>query len=339
MERAGRSTTRSRRTGLSLLSVGVLALLFLLGACAPEAAPSDSETLLAASPSGRMLFVQHGDIYVWENGKIRRLLQLGDAAWPRWSPDGTRIAFVRFGDAYSDLYVARSDGQGIVQLTRNQPASTPGSYQYVQDAVWALSPTWAPDGETIVYVSDLNSLKNFLWLIPSAGGTPQRIEASTRLGDNVDQPAFAPDGTRIVFTHRVTREDGLRRRTDLWIVDLRTGELTPLVEGGDGQYAPVWSPDGQWIAYVGRHGEANDLYVVPATGGQPVQLTSTGLVASPTWSPDGRFIAFLQLERDRFAVYTIELSIGPDGMPRAGDPKKLFDGDDIDPVSGLSWTR
>ncbi|MCX2725941.1 LpqB family beta-propeller domain-containing protein [Thermomicrobium sp. 4228-Ro] len=294
---------------------------------------------MAASPGGRILFVQDGDIAVWENGKIHRLLRLGNAAWPRWSPDGARIAFVRFGDAYSDLYVARSDGQGITQLTRNQPSFTPGSYQYVQNAVWALSPAWAPDGTTIVYVSDLNSLKNFLWLIPADGGTPQRIEASTRLGDNVDQPAFSPDGTRIVFVHRVTREDGLQRRTDLWIVDLRTGELTPLVEGGDGQYAPAWSPDGQWIAYVGRHGEANDLYVVPASGGQPVQLTSTGLVATPTWSPDGRFIAFLQVDGADFAVYAIEFSIGADGTPRTSEPKKLFAVNGIDAVSGLSWTR
>ncbi|MCX7622411.1 MAG: LpqB family beta-propeller domain-containing protein [Thermomicrobium sp.] len=283
--------------------------------------------------------MQDGDIYVWENGKVRRLLELGNAAWPRWSPDGSRIAFVRLGDAYSDLYVARSDGQGIVQLTRNQPGFVPGSYQYVQNAVWALSPTWSPDGTALVYASDLNSLKNFLWRIPSAGGTPQRIEATTRLGDNVDQPSFSPDGTRIVFIHRVTREDGLQRRTDLWIVDLRTGNLAPLVQGGDGQYAPVWSPDGLWIAYVGRHGEANDLFVVPASGGQPVQLTDSGVVAAPTWSPDGRTLAFLQLDQGKFVVYTLEFSVSPEGQPRAGQPRKLFEAENIDTVSGLSWAR
>ncbi len=284
-----------------------------------------------------MLFVQNGDIYVWENGKIRRMLELGNAAWPRWSPDGTRIAFIRMGDAFSDLYVTHVNSRNTRQLTRNQPAFTPGSYQYVQNAVWALSPAWSPDGATIVYVSDLNSLKNFLWLIPSQGGTPQRLEPTTRLGDNVDQPTFSPDGTRIAFVHRVTREDGLSRRTDIWIVNLRTGELTPLVQGDDGQYAPAWSPDGNWIVYVGRKGDANDLFVIPASGGQPTQLTDSGVVASPTWSADGRTIAFLQLEREGFAVYTIEFTLGPDGQPRAGTPKKLFAADNIDAVSGLSW--
>ncbi len=292
---------------------------------------------IAATANGRILFIQHGDIAVWENGKTRRLLQLGDATWARWSPDGRRVAFVRLGDAYSDLYSADTSTGEIRQLTRNRPPFTPGSYEYVQNAVWALSPAWSPDGQRLVYVSDRNTLKNFLWLIPSAGGTPELIQATTRLGDNVDQPAFSPDGSRIVFIHRVTREDGLQRRTDLWIVDLRSGNLTPLVQGGDGQYAPAWSPDGQWIVYVGRHGESNDLFLVPAMGGQPIQITDSGVVASPTWSPDGRAIAYLQLERDGFAVYVLELRIGADGRPQATEPRKLFTAERIDAVSGLSW--
>jgi dipeptidyl aminopeptidase/acylaminoacyl peptidase len=102
---------------------------------------------IAATVNGRILFIQHGDIAVWENGKTRRLLQLGDAAWARWSPDGRRIAFVRLGDAYSDLYIADTSTGEIRQLTRNRPPFKPGSYEYVQNAVWALSPTWSPDGQ------------------------------------------------------------------------------------------------------------------------------------------------------------------------------------------------
>lgn len=312
-------------------------LLTFLSCASPADDPPDRRALAAAIP-GRILFVQHGNIYLWEGGKTRRFLDLGDAAWPRWSPDGTRIAFVRMGDAFSDLYIVRQDGQNLQQLTRNRPTAQPGSYQYVQNAVWALSPAWFPDGNSIVYVSDLNTLKNFLWRIPSGGGTPRRIEASTRLGDNVDQPTVSPDGARIAFVHRVTRDDGLTRRTDIWVLDVNSGELTPLVQGNDGQYAPAWSPDGAWIAYIGRHGEANDLFVIPSGGGQPVQLTTSGMVASPTWSPDGRSIAFLQLEGNSFVAYALPFTVGPDGSPRVGQPQKLFSAPDIDAVSGLSWS-
>lgn len=332
-------TAGAPRNGLRLrrLLLTILALVTL--SCGPASSAIPEVRQAAAAPTGKILFVQEGDLYVWENGKTRRLLQFGDAAWARWSPDGSRLAFVRMGDAYSDLYVATADGQNIQQLTRNRPGATPGSYQYVQNAVWALSPAWSPDGRQIAYVSDLNTLKNFLWLIPSTGGSPQRIEASTRLGDNVDQPSFSPDGRKLVFIHRATREDGLQRRTDIWIVDLQTGELTPLVQGGEGQYAPSWSPDGAWIAFIGRHDGSTDLYVVPATGGQPVRLTDSGTVTAPTWSPEGRALAYLQLERDGFVAYSAEFAVDTAGNPHLGQRQKLFASAKIDAVSGLSWTR
>ncbi len=335
MNRVG-NRRRPALTGRLLLCV-LAALTMLVTACGEPDPIANPEWVAGAAPKGRILFVQHGDIYLWQDGKIRRLLQLGDAASPSWSPDGSRFAFVRFGDAFSDLYVAGADGQGVRQLTKNQPALQPGSEAYVRNSVWALDPAWMPDGQQIVYVSDLNSAKNYLWLIPSGGGAPRLVQASTALGDNVESPTVSPDGTRIAFAHRTTTDDGLRRRTDLWVLNLSTGELAPLVQGGDGSYAPAWSPDGSWIAYVGRHGEANDLFVVPATGGDPVQLTTTGAVGSPAWSPDGTMIAFLQLEGSTFEVQYVDFTVGADGRPSAGEPKRLFRAEAIDVPSGLSW--
>lgn len=333
-----REPNRRQRTAVArlLLSV-VIATVFLAVACGEPDPIANPEWVAGASPKGRILFVQHGDIYLWQDGKIQRLLELGNAASPSWSPDGSWFAFVRFGDAFSDLYVARADGQGMQQLTQNQPPLQPGTQAYVANSVWALDPAWMPDGQRIVYVSDLNSVKNYLWVIPSTGGTPQQIPASTVPGDNVESPAVSPDGTRIAFAHRATTDDGLRRRTDLWILNLTTGEVVPLVQGGDGSYAPAWSPDGNWIAYVGRQGEANNLYVVPSGGGEPVQLTTSGAVASPTWSPDGSMVAFLQLDGGTFEVQYIEFTVEPDGRPRAGEPKRLFEAEAIDAPSGLSW--
>jgi TolB protein len=309
----------------------------LLSSCGEPDPIANPEWVAGATPKGRILFVQQGDIYLWQDGKIRRLLQLGDAASPNWAPDGRQFVFVRFGDAYSDLYLADDNGANVQQLTRNRPPLPPGTEAYVRNCVWALDPVWMPDGQRLAYVSDLNSVKNLLWIVQSRGGAPQLIRASTVLGDNVESPTVAPDGTRIAFAHRTTTEAGLRRRTDIWVVNLDTGQLVPLVQGGDGSYAPAWSPDGAWIAYVGRHGDANDLFVVPASGGDPVQLTTTGAVASPTWSPDGRMIAFLQPEGTSFGVYYVEFSVGLDGQPSVGEPKRLFRGEGIDAPSGLSW--
>jgi len=315
----------------------LLAVIALLSSCGEPDPIANPEWVNAAAPKGRILFVQHGDIYLWHDGRTRRLLDLGDAASPSWAPDGQRFVFVRYGDAYSDLYVADANGQDVKQLTRNRPLLEPGTEAYVRNCVWAFDPVWMPDNQRIVYVSDLNALKNFLWIVEGSGGSPQLIQASATLGDNVESPTVAPDGKRIAFSHRTAANDGLRRRTDIWIVHLDTGQLLPLVQGGDGSYAPAWSPDGAWIAYVARHGDANDLFVVPASGGTPVQLTTVGAVAAPTWSPDGRMIAFLRLEGSAFEVHYVEFAVGLDGQPSASQPKRLFRGEGIDAPSGLSW--
>jgi hypothetical protein len=126
VERGSRSQAGAPRTGVRLLIlIALFASTLLAFGCGDTVEGPDRA--IAATANGRILFIQHGDIAVWENGKTRRLLQLGDAAWARWSPDGRRIAFVRLGDAYSDLYIADTSTGEIRQLTRNRPPFTPGS--------------------------------------------------------------------------------------------------------------------------------------------------------------------------------------------------------------------
>ena len=96
-------------------------------------------------------------------------------------------------------------------------------------------------------------------------------------------PVASPDGSKIAFT----------AFDRLWITDLPKGEPRRLTAGDVGEYHPVWSPDGQWVAYVtwddsvGGH-----LMKAPVSGrGQPERLTRVpALYYSPAWSPDGRRI-------------------------------------------------
>jgi len=56
---------------------------------------------------------------------------------------------------------------------------------------------------------------------------------------------------------------------------------------------PTWSPDGKSIAYISNMSGRNNLWVVPAEGGFPTQLTvSDQRQTAPTWSPDGKWIAY-----------------------------------------------
>lgn len=324
--------------------MAVLCLGLVLAACGTPDPIASGRGSLGARPTGKILFAQDGDIYVWTDGQSTQVIDSGNASMPDWSFDGRQFVFVRTGDGYSDLWVANADGSNQRQLTFDKPDIQVGTEAYVCYAAWALDPVWSPVDDTIAFVSDRGSScpqarPNYLWLMPGLGVTPQQVYASTLNGDNVEHPSFSPDGSEIVFAQRVTGDNMLQRWTQLWIVELATGRLIPLVQGEQAAYAPVWSPDGEWIAFIQRDGTANDLWIVPATGGEPVRLTNLGDVTAPAWSPDGTAIAFLRADGLGFKAVYVPFSVDAQGVPTAGKAQDLFSADNIDAASGLSWAE
>ena len=171
------------------------------------------------------------------------------------------------------------------------------------------------------------------------GNSPRQVAASTINGDNVENPSFSPDGTQIVFTQRMLAENNSQRTTGLWTVDLNTGKLTPLVKSDSGAYDGTWSPDGKWIAFIQRDGTSNDLWVVPASGGEPVRLTQGKSLVSPVWSPDSSQIAFFEVDGKSFKVSYVDFSVDANGTPSASSAQKLFSDGKIDAASPMSWIR
>ncbi len=314
-------------------------LAVVLTACgASDSAPETENLILpGAKPAGKLLFAQNGDISVWD-GSVKRITQVGDASAPRWSGDGSRFVFVRTGYSTSDIYVANADGGDMQQLTSDEPLLTPGTEDYAKASVWALDPAWSRSGESIVFASDRGTAKNYLWIIHGIGNDATQVKASTVNGENVEHPDFSPDGSQVVFDQRTGANESFTERwTQIWKTDVGTNELTPLVQGDKASYYPAFSPDGSWVAFVQRNGKANDLWVVPSGGGEPTQLTTTGVVTAPAWSPDGKHIAFFQVDGQSFKTSYVEFSVGSDGAPKASKPQDLFSADGADAPSGLSW--
>lgn len=86
---------------------------------------------------------------------------------------------------------------------------------------------------------------------------------------------------QIVFVHA----------NDLWLVGRDGGDAVRLTSGEGGESDPAFSPDGRWIAFTGEYGGNVDVFVVPATGGQPRRLTwHPGDDVVQGWTPDGQVL-------------------------------------------------
>jgi Tol biopolymer transport system component len=162
---------------------------------------------------------------------------------------------------------------------------------------WQL-PDWSPAGDKIV-VTSRGSLPEYLYLYDLADDSFEPLFdcEDPCLGD--DDPAYAPDGSKIVFIrYQGPFVDDVPSECGIWVGDVTTLETKRLTEnpGCDREYAPRFSPDGTLIAYFRWRDEGpeqNAVFVIDSIGGEERQLTEWDQVAGyPDWSPDGQWIVF-----------------------------------------------
>jgi len=196
----------------------------------------------------------------------RRFTTGTNDAQPRWSPDGTRLAFVsKRGDeqAKRQLYVIRADGGEPECLT-----------DLKDDAGEAA---WSPDGTRLVF---------------SARVPDEAYEEE-------DEKKRAPRRfTRLLYKLDSVGWTGDRRR-HLYVVPADgSAEAKQITDGDYEDSRPTWTPDGKSIAFSSARGEdwdvelKGDVYVVPAEGGEPTRLTpGDANYYAPSYSPDGSLLA------------------------------------------------
>jgi Tol biopolymer transport system component len=221
---------------------------------------------------------------------------------PRWSPDGTRIAFASNRDGDFEIYTMNADGTDLRRLTHN-PASDshPGS--------------WSPDGRQVAFVSDRDGNPEIY--VVNVDGTGETRLTNDPASDS--HPAFSPDGMRIAFH---SDRDGNR---EIYVMNADGTGQTRVTNRPADDFDPSWSPDGARIAFATNVdappemfpvGDFFDIHTIRPDGSDEIRVTRANEVSvggkklSLRASSDGS-IRQLKLQSMRGVLATPEPAWGP----------------------------
>lgn len=256
------------------------------------------------SPDGqRVVFDLLGDIYVMPiaGGQATRIL--GGPAFdmqPRFSPDGTRVAFSSDRDGLWNIWTTRVDGTDAKQVSRERDW-------------WVNSPTWSADGQSIFarrhFVTQRSLGAGEVWLYHASGSGG--LSVTTRESDQKDagEPAASPDGRYLYYSKDVTPGTLFEYNKDpngvIFSVmrrDLATGLERAFVNRPGGSVAPRPSPNGRHLAFVRRIRLGSHLFIKDLETGAETPIfdgldkdlqeawTVHGVYPQYAWTPDSNRI-------------------------------------------------
>lgn len=201
-----------------------------------------------------------------------------------WGPAGNGLIAY---DAGGDIWVMKPDGRDKQQLTSGPQVD--------------YEPSWAPDGQHLAFWSfdkpgaqqssvldpALLAVPPTLVIVDARGGERRTVPVEGLLDQSYGTPpSWAPDSRQLVYGY--TGLNGQREVMDIVSLD----DLTPRRLGPGA--SPVWSPQGDWIAY--RQGVPTGVAIIHPDGTNPHQVTKVGgsgyAFTSPQWSMDEQYLTF-----------------------------------------------
>ena len=225
-----------------------------------------------------------------------RIIQLTESGTrslsPRWSPDGSEIAFLRddLGTERFSVWIVDRDGTHDRMLISD-------------DGVTYRDIEWAPDGRSIVCVGNVGGRRFSIHRIDVATGARHQL---TDGAFEDARPRHSPDGAWILFE---SRRVGSRVEADLFVMPAAGGDAVRLDtrdgKSGDST-AGRWSPDGRTIAFTSSARGRREIALVDRDGTAATRLRylteSPFDEMNPLWRPDGRGVLYLQ---DKDAARTV----------------------------------
>ena len=270
------------KSGLLFAAAGIVVFVFSVNIQSAHAA--------FPGANGKIVFTSNrtGDdeIYTMNpdgSGVIRLTTNVGNDFEPSWSPDGTRIAFVREPPdniaGGSEIYVMNADGSAQTRITNN--------------SAWDENPAWSPDGEKIAFSSTRDFSPHRIYTMNLDGSNVIRLTNNTIFGNGA--PAWSPDGIKIAFISK--ENDG---NVEIYTMNSDgSSQLNLTNDPSTYDSRPTWSPDGTKIAFhrhpVRQYGDSR-IHIMSSDGGEVIKLMPENVESpnnSPAWSPDGTSIAFV----------------------------------------------
>jgi dipeptidyl aminopeptidase/acylaminoacyl peptidase len=299
----------------------------------PQISPDGKKIVYVRSFSDVMSDKRYSNLWLVSfDGSEERALTSGNFGdeWPRWSPDGSRLAYVSDREGSAELYVRWMDTGQTAKLTNLEfaPQSLAWSPDGTRIAFASFVPTakpkvegmpTAPEGakwaegpqiyDRLIYrFNGRGYLKpgfSQLFIVAADGGAPRQLTSGAfpHVGNlfGGDPPVWTPDGNALVISGNFRTDfeyDPLN--TEVYEIAVTDGAVKQLTRRQGPDDSPDLSPDGTTIAYTGfddryQGHQTTHLYLMDREGANPREVTPKldRDVRSPRWAPDGKGIYVL----------------------------------------------
>lgn len=277
----------ARRGGIASIAVAAAILLLAVAIVWNNIAADRSFVQgVGREPSGRIAFL-HGANFEYElaildldTGTETPIAIDGSVTDAAWSPDGTQLAVTVElpNPAGSEIVIVDADGSVRTIMERGHA-----------DAVGpdTIAVAWSPDGTKIAFSGRTVGRGRTVSIIDADGSNEQVLDG------HWEEVSWSPDGHQLALKGWLDPAD--EGDFELWTVGVDGTGFTRLTDDARIEFSPVWSPDGDTIAFVTGDQDAPatfDVYVMSPGGTASRLAAHAGFDAMPVWSPDGAWIAF-----------------------------------------------
>ncbi len=255
-----------------------------------------------AVDAGGNLSVKFRVFDVFSDGQLGSGLQLGGStqSWRRIAHKVADEVYSRItGEGpYFDSRVVFVSETGSKQARRKRLAVMDydgANMQFLtDDSAIVLAPRFSPTGDRVLYTSYESGFPQIMMLDV---GTVTRRQLPVPAESMSFAPRFSPDGTSVVYSVSTGAN------TDLYRMDIASGQAVRLTNTPAIETAPSFSPDGSQIVFESDRSGNQQLYIMPAGGGDAKRISfGQGRYGTPVWSPRGDLIAFTKQANGRFHI-------------------------------------